>query len=287
VSSPAWKPLRSLESVDGLDWAQLKSKLVKFMASLPGLPLLHQLAAEETQALESSHAIIDSPAICRLTVVVLLRYILHGASLSRIMEEVVDHIVSASAEWRKEISLKGRGDLSIKQKAIDSLSALLIIPPDDIHHILQPFFISPVINISDLMCTVERTTDLGPEEKVLRAIMRQHPFPFLERYVDDAVSSVPAQTQVFIPLARMAAAHPDELWMCFSTGPRGCPGKSIAMVLSREIVMTLGSSPRFRPNIGHKYSGRNNDSSIDDFWYCIQTMIRALVAPYKKEYRTP
>jgi hypothetical protein len=245
--------------------------------------MLRKLAAEETQALVKSLAIIDSPAICRVTVVVLLRYILQGEPLSGAMEEVVDNIVSASNEWRKEISLKGHGNLAIKQKAIDSLSALLILDPDNIHHILQPFFISPVINISDLMCSVEYIADLQPEEIALRAIMRQHPFPFLERYVGDGVSSVPAQTQVFIPLAEMAAAHPDERWMCFSTGPRGCPGRHIAMVIAREFVTTLASSPRFHPRVEHRYSGRNNDNHMGNGWHCIKTMIRALVAPYKKQ----
>jgi hypothetical protein len=283
VSTPAWFPLRSLESVDGEEWVDLKQRLVEFMATLPTLDVLRKLVAEETEALVKTLTIIDSPAICRVTVVVLLRFILHGSPLSNAMEDVVDDIVSASNEWRKEISLKGRGNRAIKQKAIESLSALLLIHPDHIHHILQPFFISPVINISDLMCSVEYVPHLGPEEIALRAIMKHHPFPFLERYVDNAVSSVPAQTQVFIPLARMAAAHPDELWMCFSTGPRGCPGRNIAKVLSREFVTTLGSSPRFHPRVGHKYSGRDNDNRMGDGWHCIKTMLRALVAPYKEQ----
>ena len=281
VSTSAWMPLRSTESASGKEWIDLRAKLTIFMTSLPELSVLRKLAAEETRVMATSIAVIDSPAICRLSTVILLRYICHGQILSPAMEQVAGDIVKASTEWRKELSLKGRGNTTVKQKAINSLSALLFLDPNNINHILQPFFISPVINISDVMCAVEYGANLQPDEMVYRAIMKQHPFPFLERYVNKAVSSVPGHTQVFIPLAEMAAAHPDERWMCFSTGPRSCPGKHIATAIMTEFVSTLASSPLFRPNVGHLYSGRGNDRQIGDGWYCMQTMAQALFAPYR------
>lgn len=65
--------------------------------------------------------------------------------------------------------------------------------------LMQPFIISPAINVGDIMSAVYLLPDLSLED----AIRRLHPFPILERYIDsDIVHNntvvVKADTQVIM-----------------------------------------------------------------------------------------
>jgi hypothetical protein len=184
--------------------------------------------------------------------------------------------VCATEEWRRELAVKGRGDPGLKREALRAFACHL--QRDDVDCVLQPMFISPLINLTDILCSVQPTTG-STRDRVLDAILQNHPFPFLERFVDVAIDSIPAQTQVFIPLATVAR-HAGADWMAFSVGPRGCPGQQIGMCLLEVAVRELAHSVQFKPLSGHQHGGRHNDHTIGSLWFFLTFACKAILAPY-------
>ena len=284
VSLKAWHPVRSLESIDGQEWKALRNKFEQFMISLPSIDIMRDICIKECDAMivdkENSDSLFCSSDVAYLITRIMLLYVAPSSS-NNINDQLIQIILNATQEWRKEIALKGAGDTQIKETAIKLLASYLSMHEDGIDHIIQPFFISPIINITDVMSALKYEPNLSPEYMISNAIMRQHPFPFLERYVNDnRFPGIPSGTQVFIPLANMARNHPRSLWMCFSVGPRRCPGQHIGRVIMEVLVSKLAHKTNFCPRNGHQYSGRRNDKSNEQFWHMLTIMVRSVFAPY-------
>jgi hypothetical protein len=284
VSLKAWHPVRSLESIDGQEWKELRSKFEQFMISLPSIDIMRDICIKECDAMildkDNSDSLFCSSDVAYLVTRIMLVYVAPSSS-NNVNDQLIQIILNASQEWRKEIALKGVGDRQIKATAIKLLASYLSMHETEIDHIIQPFFISPIINISDVMSALKYEPNRSSEYMMSNAIMRQHPFPFLERYVDDSrFPGIPSGTQVFIPLANMARNHRELLWMCFSVGPRRCPGQHIARVIMDVLISKLAHKTNFCPQNGHQYSGRRNDKSSEPFWYIFTVMLRSIFAPY-------
>jgi len=162
--------------------------------------------------------------------------------------------------------------------------------------ILQPFFISPIINITDVAVMLssesfraEFKENNWTEHLLVSAINVSHPFPVLERWFPDGLlehphPSLPSSsphyiiqpnTHVFLPMdeiGRMlihtqaqgqAEGHGlgqhNATWAAFGAGKRACAGRDIAFTLCAHIFEQLLTSPKFKPEEGHLYSGRDND----------------------------
>jgi hypothetical protein len=80
---------------------------------------------------------------------------------------VVQVLVDASWEWRREIAVRGRADPRIKAAAVDVLLQLLLSSPHLFplfgerwrepccySLIMQPFLLSPMINVGDILVAV-------------------------------------------------------------------------------------------------------------------------------------
>ncbi|CAF4539468.1 unnamed protein product, partial [Didymodactylos carnosus] len=146
-----------------------------------------------------------------------------------------DFVCKASWEWRKEIAAKGKADPLLKRRTIDWLIDLINqsdylqlfgeqwSTPEYYSIIMQPFILSPMINMSDIAVSAYRRPDLSVQE----LIHYYHPLPILERYIEkdisvfnDGVRSVliNANTQVFIQLdtiGQTGATYPqimDAIW---------------------------------------------------------------------------
>ena len=161
----------------------------------------------------------------------------------------------------------------------------------------QPFLISPQINISDIFVTVfhylKADTKLLDQAKkwaaegdkarldgiILEAIRLKHPFPILERELKKDLTAhgehYTSGTHIFILLDRFKQDQDfdPERWLQsaadnpyhsipFAAGPRMCVGKPIAMELLVEILKILllqFSIENVQPQLGHLFSGRDND----------------------------
>ncbi len=161
----------------------------------------------------------------------------------------------------------------------------------------QPLLLSPQINVSDIFVTVfkhlRESPEIGARARawaigndrprlegiLLEAIRLGHPFPILERELTEPLVTPERRyetgTQFFILLDqfRQDPAFDPERWLKsaaenpyaalpFAAGPRMCVGKPIAMELMTEMLkafLTRFPDAAIRPEIGHRYSGRDND----------------------------
>jgi hypothetical protein len=132
--------------------------------------------------------------------------------------------------------------------------------------IMQPFILSPMINVTDIAVTAYRHPDMSIHE----LIHYYHPFPIMERYVEKDIVAldstdpsvlINANTQVFIPLETIGklVKYTRNLWTPFGIGPRKCQGSQYALALLTELILHCKDNPNFMPEKNHKYSGRNND----------------------------
>jgi len=219
IATPAWAPLISLESINGSEWIKQKALFLKFIKYIPSIDELKITTENVVNKYSDKHKYnpIDSFIISKMTLEIMIQWLFGLSSLelnSNISDNDLDMVVLASIEWKKEIAVKAKGNLEIKSKTVELFLDLILRSKyydifkekwyDPLYYsiILQPFIISPMINIPDIAIYVNKYNTL--EE----AIFYHHPFPILERYVanDLYINNkliIKANTQVFIPLDTM------------------------------------------------------------------------------------
>jgi hypothetical protein len=287
IALPAWLPVISLESVDGEIYSEMRAEFNVIMKVLPPLDQFRKIVQKNLLRLEKREGIIDANRIAQLSLAVFLEYV-----FDREWEPQFQALVDSSWEWRKEIAVKGKGDMKAKMAAIDVLTSDLLPKcpllwnlfgekwrePRYYSLILQPFFISPVINSGDIMVAFKRYPDLEMEA----AVRKMHPFPVFERYTDkDVIFNgrlvVQAHSQVIMFTNDWVNSAYD--WPIFGAGKRICAGSNIARIWlkeARKCFQLMGS--RFQPEKGHLYSGRNNDTlhSFAELQYYISIALKVI-----------
>jgi hypothetical protein len=210
VAMPAWAPILSLESVEGPLWKAMRHDFDKLLTRcIPPVAKLQEIALRNIVALKSRLSIgspITAEVIEQLTVATFIEFVFDEP-----WKDTFQVFIEAAREWRKELSMRGKGDKEKQRRAIRLLVEDLLCPSvkfsDLIHEltnnnqhsqkkshlsdstlwyqaryfslILQPFIISPCINVGDILVSVE----LHPELSLEEALCFMHPFPILERYV--------------------------------------------------------------------------------------------------------
>ena len=286
VAMEAWKPIISLESVNGDAWKFQKKIFLELVPHLPPTTDL-KLCIGTILSEYSSDAYIDSKQLTKIIVKIMIRWLFKLE-----FKDEWDFLVDASNEWRKEIAIKGKADLNIKNKTVELFKKIIF--ESKYYHIfgdkwmeapyyslfLQPFIISPMINISDIAVQLK----LNPRLTILEAIHYAHPFPILERYIGTDIFIgnqivVKAGTQVFIPLDLIGQKFKYEnmKWTPFGLGDRSCAGQIYALGLMNPLFENLKTRPNYYPELNHKYSGRNNDNSSLDIRYFISTIIKIII----------
>ena len=159
-------------------------------------------------------------------------------------QDAFEPLVAASWEWRKEIAVRARADVGLKRQAVDIVVNDLLkghpalwrlfgdkwSQPRYYSLILQPFLVSPAINVGDIAVAMKANPKLS-----LDAAMRQmHPFPIFERWVEKDVVvrgkvAVRANTQVIMFTADFRDSK--TVWPAFGAGPRACAGTTLALGL--------------------------------------------------------
>lgn len=242
-ATPAWKPLYSIESVDGSLWKTLSSDCRFLMNHLDWktrLPSIMQLnfAHLKNELASGTRTIIDAEVISRFVLRVLFE-LLFEFPISKSDESL---FYQASLEFRKEIGIKGLGNSKVKRHFHKRLTEILVnskhsdfVDRKSKHFdewlsvFAQPFLISPQINVSDIMAAIfyflSKDQDLAQKAQtwanesnypllngiILEAIRLKHPFPVLEREVQTPIeidgNVIESGTQVFIFLDRFRQDH--------------------------------------------------------------------------------
>ena len=286
VSLRAWEPIIPIESVDGNQWKRMRGafndvyRVVSARSLLIG-DLVKLYSARET--------LVDSRALHRIMASA-LHQILFDEEPSAIQ---VDLWIDASVSFRGRISLKSAGDLNAQQSASTEclrlvrrsteLWALLKRLPNDnelISVILQPFLMSPLINLSDAvlasmhLCKETPSQRLAAADSVedacqlgMDAMTRYPPFPLFERVLSKDLPGFHQGDHVFIAADVMArrSGQPLPSYVVFGDGPRKCPGKALAMSMLGHILKELCMKDIGSVNValGHSFSGRLNDGVSD------------------------
>lgn len=169
---------------------------------------------------------------------------------------------------------KGKGCMKKKQEAVDIMVTLLSnnskyktmfngdwSRPEHYSAVLQPFIISPMINVPDIAVTANKQRQVYEKNDrdinlyMDYCIQSAHPFPILERF--DAANN----TQIYIDLNAMLESEKSFAFN-YSIGPRACLGRHLAREFLASFFKPIMDNHEvdFRPCELHKYSGRNNDN---------------------------
>jgi hypothetical protein len=158
--------------------------------------------------------------------------------------------------------------------------------PENYSVVLQPFIISPMINVADIAVTVDRQrlayekNDRDIDLFIDYCIQSAHPFPILERF--DAAKN----TQIFIDPNSMAEDQKSFAFN-YSAGPRACLGRHLAREFLASFFKPIieSESVDFRPTELHKYSGRNNDiGSLAESVYQLKLFFKLTFSLAKKRF---
>ncbi len=298
IAQPAWKPIISLESVDYQEWGIVKKNFLHF-TNLTNLNSKINNLGEYLNFFvskylsDNNNIIIDSQLISKITVSTFCKFLFETVP----EQSELDILFNASIEWRKEIAIKGKGNMDTKLKAITiilnyikSNHSIYMIFGDDWNKpeyysvILQPFIISPMINISDIMANVQilltnrliNSYEPITNEFINKIIFSSHPFPVLERFDEKTL------TQHFIPLDQLAKfTNYSDIYknLVFGTGKRKCAGQHYAyVILKRFIYLYFQNTNKFNPTLNHKYSGRNNDNfNLNESIYMAKILLKLLI----------
>jgi hypothetical protein len=214
-----------------------------------------------------------------------------------ITNEFLENFYESSLEYRKEIAVKGKGNQFKKHEAINLIVNILQKSkfnklfdwnkPECYSVIMQPFIISPMINMSDIAVSLKNfQIDLNSHKTSLEYIesclFKSHPFPILERY--DASTN----TQIFIDMRKLTEMKDIEgTAINFGLGVRSCLGRVYArQFLNYYFSTDMINSSLFDPKKNHLYSGRDNDNTnLKEGIYQIIIVIKVVIKEVYKRMR--
>jgi hypothetical protein len=308
IAKKAWYPILSIESEDHENYYKLKENLLLLFKEQPSLGILKNIIIEKCLEYNNNYEIIDSKITSIIVADVFVTYLFNENLTcdgiqhlfnAQDTQRVADHyhdqatsglssaqvllkpgelelLYNGSIEWRKEIAIKGKGDINIKNNVIELIKNLLKNSKytlsktySDIFSysvICQPYIISPMINVTDILYYYDNNlyeftkNDLIINcNNIKKIISDHHPFPVLERY--DEITN----TQYYIPM-EIIKDFP------FGFGPRKCPGQNIALLFIETFLKHINKD-KFKPKLNHLYSGRSNDNKDDIYSIIYQIKI--------------
>ena len=163
IGIPAWYPVISLESSDNDDWEKVKKNFLLFVSEVninSNINKFEEIIINQTTKIILTNITIDSVQISKIVVNSFCILILN----KELNEIELELFYQGSVEWRKQIAMKGLANIEIKYKCIEQLIKLIKsnkniydifgekwLDPFYYSVIMQPFIISPMINVPDIM----------------------------------------------------------------------------------------------------------------------------------------
>jgi hypothetical protein len=300
-----WQPILSVESAGGREWEQLREALLKVFKQIrwqERMPVIIE------KVLGNSGKTLD----CFTLKCIIAKVLFELVTGKELPEEDIEKIFEGVDAWTLSLSGKGVGEYNAKEYVLEYMKEAVDKMPGKpfektdifvMSAIMQPLFVSPLINIPDIFAVAEsQLKTLEPDEAkllasdavVCEAFLREclrvgHPFPIVERKVPggflgsyqlvcryDLMSKngpefdlkrwCNLRTECPHALPAGAEGKPCPMYqeMLFGSGPRRCQGQHLALRLMADILKHYSKNhDDFKPSVGHGISGRTNDEKFD------------------------
>ena len=272
IAKKAWYPLLSIESEDHDNYNKLKENLLLLFKEQPSFEILKNIIIDKCLEYNNNYEIIDSKITSIIVADIFVTYLFNHTLTC----DELELLYNGSIEWRKEIAIKGKGNINIKNNVIELIKNLLKESSytlsksySDIFSysiIGQPYIISPMINMSDILYYYDNNLyDFNGNDlitncnNIKKTISDHHPFPVLERY--DEITN----TQYYIPMDIIKD-------LPFGFDLRKCPAQNIALLFIETFLKYINKD-KFKPKLNHLYSGRSNDNKDDIYSIIYQIKI--------------
>ena len=270
----AWLPSYSVESEDGPRWARMAAVVHLIKRQLPRMDRVRDEVAAVCLAV--LHGLPDQAITAQTVTECVVRSMVRLLFCHEMTAAEVVLACAARDDWANMLTLRSSvPDGYVRQRFWTFVRVLVLqdahwsnmIPAGMCHTeyisaFFQPYIMSPMINVCDMMSSIEA---IRSENKTLstpfliQASLQptHHPFPIMERVLQSDIGHMSSGDQVYILHTYLGAGSK----IAFGAGKRRCPGQQLAITLVDEMLLVfVASAHAFRPSIGHRFSGRTNDT---------------------------
>ena len=286
LSKKNWLPVLSVESEDGENWKRLREYFNKVYNNLQWkekLPLIIEDICSKYKNCKVINSHIISGCVGEIMLKLLFNYTCN--------QNEINLLINMRDEFAKTLSLNGSPNNNLRFKSFEFIKKLVLSSNNtntDIINLnewvsiyIQPFIISPMINISDLFASLpkflqETNISIHSDKLLVELLDYQHPFPLLERISIHSFNNIKKGDHVFFAVDdNEKLLRKEKSGIRFGNGSRGCPGQNLAIMLFQGMVKELYNNDEniFCPSVNHYYSGRTNDNYS---FYKIKSLLKLL-----------
>merc|ERR1719461_775724 len=295
LATPTWFPLINVESVDGPVWARLRGLTLKilqvseFKERVP--EIIERVVSRYDQDTKVTNVVLG-----HVNIRIIWELLFRAQPTEEIVSQLYEVIELLRGTIAQKVSQTPAGQRLKKDtinlvietaKGVENLKDILYSAQYELEFgcaVLQPFFVSPGINIADILVPALQKAEETPciracledvemaRQLVLDSIFMRHPFPILERDLTKNIGNFKKGSHVFMMNLNPEKQKGDvfcparwgdskfyrqNIWKVFGCGPRMCAGMQLALVWLPELLVALNE--RFgRENLvpweGHKHS---------------------------------
>jgi len=300
MATPTWFPLINVESVDGPVWQRMRNHTTQILAATDFSKRLPSICREQILTLSKSGVEKIDCQVLNVLCVRVMWSLCFGEAVSESVEQdmvILIDLLRGEIAQKTPTSQKGH-DLKrrLMKSCLEAAKTTTWLAPllesceherEFVNSLMQPFFMSPCINIADIFAPLMKVVDKAPCNRVLlsdketvrhlifETLLHYHPFPIFERDLSKTIGDFAKGSHVYV--LNMKSDHKGEfcpahwekpefsrknMWRLYGSGPRGCVGSQMATLWMTEMLYEMTQVFELSaivPWEGKMWSGRDND----------------------------